>query len=272
MKQSMYQLLSPLLMAVSLMTRLPVARWLPDQWSDKSLGQSALWYPFVGFLLAVLLWVISSLLDLASPAVNAVTVLAIWVGFTGALHLDGLADCVDAMFASHSVLPSNRASKEAPCPKQQTLLRVLKDSSVGAMGTVALVMLLLLKFCLLFELTDIFWLALFMALVLSRVCALLFIITTPYTPYASHQGLGFVLAKYTPKTIASVVVGAIALLAFIVLPLVSALLVFGVLAIIFLLWRFYWVKRLDGFVGDAIGALIEVSEVAILFVIYSVSV
>ncbi|MGS2716994.1 adenosylcobinamide-GDP ribazoletransferase [Eionea flava] len=255
-------------MAISLMTRLPVARWLPDQWADKSLGQSALWYPFVGFLLSVLLVVISSILDLASPAVNAAVVLAMWVGFTGALHLDGLADCVDAMFASHSAHPSEDMS----CPKKQTILRVLKDPSVGAMGAVTLVVLLLLKFCLLAELLDTFWLALFVALILSRTCALLFIVTTPYTPHSSQQGLGFVLAKYTSKPIAFVVAGGAALLAFVVLPLFDALLVSGVLAAILLLWRAYWIKRLDGFVGDAIGALIELSEVAVLFVIYSVSV
>lgn len=264
--------LSPLLIALSLMSRLPVARWLPDAWEDKAVGQSSLYYPLVGVILATVLMAVDGLLASASPTIQAVVILVVWVGITGALHLDGLADCVDAMFAGHSVLPKQRSPEQPHCPKQQTLLRVLKDPSVGAMGATVLITLLLLKLCLLIELAHAPWQGLLMALVLSRTCALLFITITPYTPHATQRGIGATLTNNVPVSGAFFVVFGVVFVVFFVMPFYFALCLLGSLAVVIWLWRYYWLKRLEGFVGDSVGALIEMSEVVTLFIIYYLSV
>ena len=63
-------------------------------------------------------------------------ILTIWIWLSGGLHLDGFADSVDGFLGGHN---------------KEEILKIMKDSSTGAKGVVALVSLLLLKFILLVE-------------------------------------------------------------------------------------------------------------------------
>ena len=60
----------------------------------------------------------------------AALVLVVWAALTGALHLDGWADCCDALF-----VPVDRARS----------LEIMKDPRVGGFGVVGLMLLLLVK-------------------------------------------------------------------------------------------------------------------------------
>jgi adenosylcobinamide-GDP ribazoletransferase len=112
--------------AVALLTILPVragaahvpARALPC-------------YPLVGLLLGLLLAGAGTGLRWLFPnAVTAVLLVALWVGITGGLHLDGVADSCDALFAVSS--PARR-------------LAILHDVHHGTFGVVGLVLLLVGK-------------------------------------------------------------------------------------------------------------------------------
>jgi len=254
--------LDTLLMATSLLTRIPVSAYLPKEWQEKTIGYSALWYPFVGTMLALCLWLFTVMLPSAfSPWVLSIVIVSLWVMITGALHLDGLADCIDALYAGHKEFDSEA--------RKTKILSVLKDSASGSMAVVGLVLLLLLKVILLAELIvqPVFSLGvnLLAILMLSRLLALVFVVNTPY---ARDKGIGKSLAIYTPKLPAHV----IALLAVIVMtlffPVTLVISLVVVLLVILYLWRRLWLRSVNGFVGDAIGALIEISEVVILFVIY----
>ncbi|MFT6202213.1 MAG: adenosylcobinamide-GDP ribazoletransferase [Granulosicoccus sp.] len=267
-RESFREFTVPFLMALSLLTRFPVTRWLPETWADTLLGRSALWYPMVGLLLAGLLSFLVVLFSSSvSPFVVAVIVVIVWVALTGALHLDGLADCVDALYAGHAVVdePSNT---EFTSFKQQKIFCVLKDPSVGAMGAIALVLLLLLKVSIVASLGVQLTVGLLLAIVLSRACALLFISVTPYTPHASVNGVGLTLATHVPKSAAFGVIVLTSLAVLLILPFFIALILLVCQLALCIVWRSFWIKRLEGFVGDAVGALIELSEVSVLFVFY----
>jgi adenosylcobinamide-GDP ribazoletransferase len=274
-------LLRPFFMALALLTRIPVAKyvsqqWLPHEWQDKDLGRSALWYPVVGVVIAsILMLAICLLPSHISPWVAAIFLLVLWVGTTGALHLDGVADCVDAMYAGHSV-PNVLNESNDKTPKIDKVLKVLKDPTIGAMAVIALVIVLMSKTILLASL----WILLDASIILpvifsisiARVVALLFMVYTPYTPYASQQGLGAVIAMHTPQKIAllvSSIFGVALCVCFVIYA--SWLMMFVALltmTAVFYFWRSYWVKTLGGFVGDAIGCFIEIMEVVILFLFY----
>ncbi len=250
-------------MALALLTRLPVTRWLPDQWQDKHQGLSALWYPAVGILLAILLYLCLSLLPTAtSSLLSSVLVVCLWVVLTGALHLDGLADSVDAAFAAH------RISGARDNNEHQKILSIFKDPSAGPMSVVAIVLVLLIKVTLLSELLSTQVNQLFLILVLSltlpRALALLLIITTPY---ARPEGIGHVLVKHTPVSSAVLVLLTIALITLILMPLVICGSLLVLLGLLFFLWRKFWLLKIGGFVGDCIGALIELGEVFVLLVL-----
>src|SRR5436309_3166057 len=104
-----------LLVALAFLTILPIRfRKLP---SLEVVARSRFWYPFVGLLLGLLL--ASALAGLRmthlSDGVIAFLVLVLWVGLTGALHLDGLCDTCDGLFGGHT--PEER-------------LRIMKDPHV----------------------------------------------------------------------------------------------------------------------------------------------
>lgn len=263
---------TPFLMAVALLTRIPVAHYLPHVWEDKALAKSALWYPVVGAVIALVLmmwaWVLP---DDISPWVAAIVITMSWVGMTGALHLDGVADCVDAMYAGHSVscVPDHSDDNdEAHSLKKDTVFRVLKEPSVGAMAVVALVLLLFSKVILIANLWPTLGVSLVLSIAVARAVAVLFMVFTPYTPYASRGGLGAVIARHTSRNKALAVSGVLFFILLFYLPLSIVLIMAASVGLVFYYWRSYWVKTLGGFVGDAVGALIEVAEVMILFVLY----
>ena len=69
--------------------------------TDNPVAHSSLWfYPVVGALLGALLYGLAYLAQEARPDSSALLMAAllllVWVFFTGAMHLDGLADCADA--------------------------------------------------------------------------------------------------------------------------------------------------------------------------------
>ncbi|MBF5058479.1 Cobalamin synthase, partial [Alcanivorax sp. 521-1] len=150
----------PVRLALSLLTRLPVRVATPVDERDQ--GRSVAWYPAVGLLIGLLLWGLAALLASAPAWPVAVLVLAVWVGLTGALHLDGLADSADAWLGGYG----DRART----------LAIMKDPYCGPAGVVAVVLALLAKAAALAVLIPVAPLALLAAPLLARAaCAGLFL-------------------------------------------------------------------------------------------------
>lgn len=112
--------LHQLLLAVVFLTRLPLGRWLPPR--VMPLAGSAWAFPLVGVLVGVIaalpLWLLGPGL---LPAALALA-LAVWL--TGALHEDALADFADA--------GGGRTREDR--------LRIMRDSTVGSYGVMALLL------------------------------------------------------------------------------------------------------------------------------------
>lgn len=235
-------MLQPLLIALQFLTRLPIRlRGMPE---PQALGRSLLWYPLVGALLGALLTAAAQLP--IPPLLHAALLLALWVGFTGALHLDGLADCADAWVGGHG--------------DRERTLAIMKDPNAGPMGITALVLLLLLKFAalsVLLEQSRSEWLWLIPLLARAAMPALFL-----STPYVRSAGLGSALATHLPRRAALLVVIASASLA--AFAQLAGLLLLLVCAVVFLLIRRLLIRRLGGFTGDGAGAMLEVIEAAAL--------
>jgi adenosylcobinamide-GDP ribazoletransferase len=231
-----------LLVAIGFLTRLPVpARVFGD---TRAQAASLAWYPAVGVVLGLLLGGLAWLLHGHSPLLSAAIVLVAWVGLTGALHLDGLADSADAWIGGMG----DRART----------LAIMKDPRCGPAGVVALVLLLLLKFAALASLSTGYWSALFMALLVARAALTLLFLTTPYV---RENGIGSALtgASRTPCLVAVAISAALCLL-----QGWRGVLALAVAMLVFWLWRRACMHRLGGFTGDTAGALTEMIEVGVL--------
>jgi adenosylcobinamide-GDP ribazoletransferase len=130
-----------LLLAFQFLTIIPIR--IKGSVSEEELARSALFFPFVGMLQGLLASLSGIFfLGLFSPEVASLLVLIVLVLTNGGFHLDGLADTFDAL----AVKSSGDKAKD-----REKRLAVMKDSATGAIGVVAIVLAVLLKFLLLME-------------------------------------------------------------------------------------------------------------------------
>ncbi|UBM26475.1 adenosylcobinamide-GDP ribazoletransferase [Pseudomonas sp. p1(2021b)] len=237
--------MTPFWIALQFLSSLPVR--LPGMPEPRQIGRSLLYYPLVGLLFGVVLWLASHLLQGIAAPLNAALLLTLWVMLSGALHLDGLADSADAWLGGFG--------------DRERTLRIMKDPRSGPIAVVTLVLVLLLKFCALWVLVEQgAGASLVLAPVVGRAALLGLFMSTPYV---RPGGLGQALADHLPKAAAAWVLAGTSLAA----VLLGGWQVFGVLllAVLVFAWgRRLMCRRLGGTTGDTAGALLELVELAVV--------
>jgi adenosylcobinamide-GDP ribazoletransferase len=123
--------------------------------SEEELAHAVPFFPIVGLLLGCMAVPVAKIVFILLPPLPAalLTVLLL-LGFSGGLHLDGLADTADGFFSARST---------------ERMLEIMKDSSIGTMGAIALILVLLLKTACLASLNDHILSAVFLMPLAGRV-------------------------------------------------------------------------------------------------------
>jgi adenosylcobinamide-GDP ribazoletransferase len=237
--------------AFSVLTVLPLNRRAGA--SEKDLARSVLFFPLVGFLIGGVLMVMTQwLLPILSPGVLAAVILLTTIVITGGLHLDGLADLCDGLAAGGS---------------RDRMLSVMKDSHVGAFGVMGLVIVLILKYSLFFEVMTKGRLNSFLMMGLLSRWAMVLGMT--FGRYARENGTAkpFIGQVSWQRCIAAtaIVIG----FSWWVLTGPGLLIVLLVLLSV-LVFNQFLKSRVGGWTGDALGALNEVTEVVVLLCIVAV--
>jgi len=235
-------LLNSFRVALVFLSTLPVR--YPDNASASQRRDSLFWYPLAGALIGLGMWFMGLLLP-AGSVVSPGLILVLWIVLTGALHLDGLADCADAWVGGLG--------------SPQRTLRIMKDPAAGVMAVVTLIVVIGLKFLAIAELMGSGNIAFLIVIpALARLAPMLLFVTTRYV---RDKGIGSALqigVGQRPRV-----------------WVISALTV--VTAVLFLGWQALWLilvggaimiavrrlamRRLGGFTGDVAGAAIELVEV-----------
>ncbi len=238
-------LVRPLLIALTLLTVLPVK--YPLSATDIDRRRSLYLYPAVGLVIGMLLWLVAWWLP-AGSMLPAALVLTVWVGLTGGLHLDGLADAMDAWVGGHG--------------DTRKTLQILRDPAAGPMAVIALVLVLGLKFAALSVLFEQgMMVALLTAPLMGRGAVVLLYASTPYV---RRGGLGeslrtvYVDRYWMMLSLAGSTLLAVLLLDVLVVPVLLVALA------VFWLVRRSTIGRLHGFTGDIAGALVELVEASAL--------
>ena len=229
--------------AVRFFTRLPVPAWVGH--SSAALERSSRYFPAVGLVVGAIAAIVFVATSLVWPKTLAVLAsIAITLYVTGAFHEDGWSDMVDGFGGGWG---------------KTRILEIMKDSRIGSFGAVALVIMLLTKFCALVEIDlQLVPVALIAGHAISRLCATTLLYTLEYVrdegkskPLATGIGRGaLAFAALT------------AALPLLLLPPRSALL--GVLfAALATLWLARLFKRqIGGYTGDCLGATQQLAETA----------
>jgi len=232
-----------LLAACRYLTVLP----LPRSAVSGDLGRAAGWFPIVGVILGGALAAAAIGADVVTPpAVAAVLVVALWAGLTGGVHLDGLGDALDGLGGGWD---------------RDEALAIMRDAGVGAYGVTGIALVLALKLAALLSLPDdLLWRALILAPVLGRLAPLLL---ARFCPPARTEGAGHAFAL-TVGTSGLVMAAAVAALVSFGLVGVWGTLLLATATAGAGAFAAYLRRRLGGLTGDCLGALVEVTEAAML--------
>jgi adenosylcobinamide-GDP ribazoletransferase len=241
-------MIRPFLIAVQFLTRIPLHLNPPPRPGET--GASLLFYPLVGLLIGALLVVTGMLLAGKGLLLAAVLVVGCWILITGGLHLDGLADTVDAWLGGMGV--------------RERTLAIMQDPAAGPMGVLSLVMVVLLKLAAVHTLLGQgHYHYLLIPPILGRMAGLLLLASTPYVRAGGlaqkleqerHNGRIFMVCLVT-------------LLLLILLAPIASLCAAILAAGMLLLWRFLLLQRIGGYTGDTIGALIEATETGVIILL-----
>ncbi|MEV6377223.1 adenosylcobinamide-GDP ribazoletransferase [Micromonospora musae] len=204
--------------------------------------------PAVGALLgAVLGGVLLLLAALTAPLVAAGVTVGVGALLTRGLHLDGLADTVDA-------LGSYRRGAAA--------LEIMKKPDVGPFGVVALVVVLLVQAAALAELAGRSWPACLAAVVAATAAGRLGVTLACRrgVPAARPEGLGALVAGTVGPPAVALGAVAVALVAAAAVPgrPWQGPIAVGVALAVAVALLAHVVRRLGGVTGDVLGATVEV--------------
>jgi adenosylcobinamide-GDP ribazoletransferase len=244
------------LIALQFYTRIPVTgrveAWMG--WDATRLARATRYFPLAGIVVALVQALVYVACSVVLPHPVAL-LLAIAAGLllTGAFHEDGWADFCDAFGGQ-----VDRAR----------MLRILRDSRIGAYGAIGVTVLLLLRFET-FAHIDADWIAasFVCAAAFSRGCAVLVMASLPYArddddskakPIAEHVG-----------PLDAVIAVGIALLPVLGLTAWTGDAAPATLALSFALlvtaaMRRLIRRRLQGYTGDCLGAVQQVADAAFL--------
>lgn len=241
------------------MTRLPFLGG--KTFDSKALGKGMKWFPIVGLVIGVINLVVAVVLEtfIPSPILIGIILVTLDVIMTGGLHLDGLADTFDGIFSYRS---------------KQKMLEIMKDSRVGTNGVLVLILYFIFKIAFLVETSELFGInqgvIMLIVPVLARINS---VVNCALEPYARVTGMGKTFVDNTDKgglLISYILVIAIlyGVAEFFMLPFVSLFIVLNILIVCGFFFGKLMTRKIGGITGDTLGALLELSSVLSLVLMY----
>lgn len=242
------------LTAVMFYTRIPCPRWVDH--SADMLNKATKYFPMIGWLVGGFTALVFGAASWVFPSSIAV-ILSIISGIlmTGAFHEDGFADVCDGFGGGWT---------------KEKILTIMKDSAIGAYGALGMIIMLLFKFFLLWEIAMTKDVVMASMVILaghsiSRANSVFMIFTDEYArdnedskakPVARQMKVGnFCFA---------IVVGLLPLAYFQNLYFLSAI---PVLILVKLYLSSYFKKWIGGYTGDCLGAVQQISEITFYLIV-----
>ena len=232
--------------AIAFLTRIPVNPSVPFDGDD--VARSTAFFPLIGGLIALLqITLLAALTTLDVPyTLQAILATVLLVLLCGGLHQDGLADMADGFGGGHT---------------RDEVLRIMRDSTIGTYGGLALILSIGLRVSSIALLASVpgGWRWIVVAAILSR-CS---ICLAWLLPYARAAGTAASMTALTGPSEVMIAVTTALVLSLLVLGghvLTAAFLCGGCFAV--MAWISY--RKITGVTGDTLGATTEVTEVMLL--------
>lgn len=219
--------MSPLLTAITFLTIVKIPH------KNSNTESAPFFFPVVGLLIGI-----PAIFLLKMPNFGALFTLLYFVVITGALHIDGLSDTADGIF-SHK--------------PRDIKLEIMKDSRVGVMGVLAVIIILLTKYESFKIISSLF---VFLVPGYGRLMAVLIM---KKLPYVREAGTGGYFKNLNGTKYLNLIMFLPVILT-IFLGIKKFLLVSVVFVVLYKIIIFSYQKIIGGWTGDMLGAAIEVTE------------
>lgn len=233
--------------ALRFLTLLPLPGKPAD--TEREIAAAIPWFPVAGLIIGALLLPVGWLAGFGwGEHVRAALLVVVWAAITAGLHLDGLSDTFDAVLSWRS---------------RERKLEIMKDSRIGAMGAIALVAVLLLKYACLYDAGTMWWQSLLLAPMWGRWADIYGIY---WFPSAREGGMGRTFQAHVRRRDFVVTTATALILAALVGQwhgVIAGVLVWGCSHLL----AYWWTRDLGGLTGDTYGALNEIGEVVVLAVL-----
>lgn len=251
-------------MAIGTLTRIPVPA--PKRIDKTTAGGAMAMAPIVGavigLVIGTLAWLASEhLASTASTLLISVLAICAIAYITRGIHLDGLADTVDA-------LGSGKPADQA--------LAIARRSDIGPFGVVALVAVILVDVTAYAGAVDAGHAILVLVIAAGTARMSLVLACSRGVPAARSEGLGATVASSVPVpaaigAVAAWLAACVAITAVVDRDLIITILVsvVGALAVAGIGLR-VCVRRLGGITGDVLGALVELTFAAALVLLVAI--
>jgi adenosylcobinamide-GDP ribazoletransferase len=239
--------------ALMFYSRIPAGK---IDYSEENLTKAFRYFPLIGIIVGALGGGIFLLFQWIFPTpVALIMAMVTMVLATGALHEDGLSDFFDGFGGGRD---------------KERILAIMKESTIGAYGVIALILLFLLKFTLLLSIdSSHILMVLITAHASSRIMPVFLVNSSQYARAGDSKAM-HTRRKVDTKTF--LIALALSLTPLVFMPWQIILIAIPVYAVIGILLKKYTEKKIGGFTGDVLGALQQFSELTfylICIAIYS---
>ena len=224
-------------------TRIPCPRWVghsPEQFSE-----SRRYFPIIGWIVGGAAAGVFYLAQFIFPvSISILLSMVAGVLLTGAFHEDGFADTCDGFGGGWA---------------KEEVLMIMRDSRIGTYGTIGLILILFLKFLLLFNINSAaIPIVLWAAHSVSRFAVMIFQYTDTYARDSSDSKAKPMAQKITFRDLCIAA-------CFGLLPMLFLNQGYGLLLLIPVLVTTYFFarycnRRIGGYTGDCLGAAQQLCE------------
>ena len=243
-------------------TRLPCPSYIDH--SENYLNKATRYFPLIGIIVGtisfLLFWIFNQIFNVE---ISIIIAIATGILITGAFHEDGFADTFDGFGGGWT---------------KEKILEIMKDSRIGAYGAISLIVLILLKLftfsSLVYEIQSLsnqnINLIIFLIFItyhsISRLTAINIVFNLNYSR-ADEIGKSKPVAKNNTylEILIAYFWGLLPLLGLTYL-IPQFVLVVVILLLLYFFSSRYFKKHLDGYTGDCLGAVEQLSEIICLLV------
>jgi adenosylcobinamide-GDP ribazoletransferase len=217
---------------------------------EKYLPSSLIFFPLVGFIIGLFSSIFNKCFScFLNPLISDILTVLFIIFLTGGIHIDGVADTFDGIFGGKN---------------KEEILKIMRDKNTGTFGTISIIFVILLKIFLINLLPgNIKFNGIIVTPLFGRF---MMVFSIYFFNYARETGKGKIFFEGINTKIFILSTFLFTILVSFFFSYILILFLLPLIIFTFFLNK-YLTKKIGGLTGDTLGAINELNEILLLFLI-----